>query len=115
METKRMILCERDTYKGGENGNKKDEYTYEGGEECPLETLALRILHLQPKKFRQELSLARNVNIVSESDLWNKVSHPVENIHPALQSDTLERCEHCQHKVVKVGYPKIWTLSKKIN
>ena len=44
MEMKRMILSE--------NGNEKVDFwgggTYEGGEECPLETLALCVLHLQP-------------------------------------------------------------------
>ena len=43
METKRMILCE--------NGKEKDDFlgrdTYKGGEERPLETLALCVLHLQ--------------------------------------------------------------------
>ena len=36
--------------------------------------------------------------------------HPVENVHPALEGDTLEGCQHCQHKVVEVGDPKIWSL-----
>ena len=44
-----------------------------------------------------------------------QATHPVEHIHPALERDTLECCEHGQHKVVKVGYPKIWTLTTKVN
>ena len=37
-------------------------------------------------------------------------TYPVENIHPAFQGDTLEGSEHCQHKVVEVGDPKIGPL-----
>ena len=42
------------------------------------------------------------------SNVWlPPTTHPVENIHPALEGDTLEGCQHCQHKVVKVGDPKV--------
>ena len=37
-------------------------------------------------------------------------TYPVENINPAFQGDTLEGGEHCQHKVVEVGDPKIGPL-----
>ena len=45
-----------------------------------------------------------------EKDYHYDETNPVEYIHPALQGDTLEGGEHCQHKVVEVGDPKIGPL-----
>ena len=48
--------------------------------------------------------------VIKEKDYHYDETNPVENIHPALQGDTLEGGEHCQHKVVEVGDPKIGPL-----
>ena len=87
-----------------------------------MRDLRSEIVQNLPSEWRPEISeqkdpdeiQARLMEQMTDSDGEEKdhydEAYPIENIHPALQGDTLEGGEHCQHKVVEVGDPKIGPL-----
>ena len=75
----------------------------------------LETCHLDLDVELETCRLDHNLELVKVAEyLGSVIAHPVEDVDPAFEGDTLESCQHCQHKVVKVGDPKIWTLTKEV-
>ena len=75
----------------------------------------LETCHLDLDVELETCRLDHNLELVKVAEyLGSVIAHPVEDVDPAFEGDTLESCQHCQHKVVKVGDPKIWTLAKEV-